>query len=158
MAPAQGWHAQIEKSRLFLFRHQGPAARGELRESASAPRNHGVLGKPPDLTLGQRRLWNSKSLDSFRGTSVKIGTIQRSLAWPLRKDDTLKSRRVDYFCSGTKARPLVGSSENLRLPHGTTEFLESLRTSLWASVVCEIRNLWIPFGEHPLKLERYREA
>ena len=39
-----------------LFRHQGPAARGELRQSASAPRNHGVLRKPPDLTLGQRRL------------------------------------------------------------------------------------------------------
>ncbi|KAL4607437.1 hypothetical protein ACB092_09G174100 [Castanea dentata] len=26
------------------------------------------------------------------GTSDKIGTIQRRLAWPLRKDDTLKSR------------------------------------------------------------------
>ena len=26
------------------------------------------------------------------GTSVKIGTIQRRLAWPLRKDDTHKSR------------------------------------------------------------------
>ena len=36
-------------------------------------------------------------MDSFRGTSVKIGTIQRRLAWPLRKDDTHKSRRVDYF-------------------------------------------------------------
>ena len=38
-------------------------------------------------------------MDSFRGTSVKIGTIQRRLAWPLRKDDTHKSRRVDdFFC------------------------------------------------------------
>ena len=27
------------------------------------------------------------------GSSVKIGTIQRRLAWPLRKDDTHKSRR-----------------------------------------------------------------
>ena len=26
--------------------------------------------------------------DSLRGSSVKIGTIQRRLAWPLRKDDT----------------------------------------------------------------------
>ncbi|KAF8100326.1 hypothetical protein N665_0227s0058 [Sinapis alba] len=26
------------------------------------------------------------------GTSDKIGTIQRRLAWPLRKDDTHKSR------------------------------------------------------------------
>ena len=31
------------------------------------------------------------------GSSVKIGTIQRRLAWPLRKDDTLKSRGVYPF-------------------------------------------------------------
>ena len=31
-------------------------------------------------------------LDSLRGSSVKIGTIQRILAWPLRKDDTHQSR------------------------------------------------------------------
>ena len=31
-------------------------------------------------------------MDSLRGSSVKIGTIQRRLAWPLRKDDTHKSR------------------------------------------------------------------
>jgi hypothetical protein len=30
------------------------------------------------------------------GTTVKIGTIQRRLAWPLRKDDTL-NREVSYF-------------------------------------------------------------
>jgi len=34
-------------------------------------------------------------LDSLRGSSVKIGTIQRRLAWPLRKDDTHKSRSVN---------------------------------------------------------------
>ena len=36
-------------------------------------------------------------LDSLRGSSVKIGTIQRRLAWPLRKDDTQKSRMVSNF-------------------------------------------------------------
>ena len=36
-------------------------------------------------------------LDSFRGSSVKIGTIQRRLAWPLRKDDTHKSRSDSSF-------------------------------------------------------------
>ena len=41
-------------------------------------------------------------LDSFRGSSVKIGTIQRRLAWPLRKDDTHKSRSVPNF-----SRPLL---------------------------------------------------
>ena len=38
-------------------------------------------------------------VDSLRGSSVKIGTIQRRLAWPLRKDDTHKSRRVHNFFS-----------------------------------------------------------
>ena len=34
-------------------------------------------------------------VDSLRESSVKIGTIQRILAWPLRKDDTHKSRSVN---------------------------------------------------------------
>ena len=34
-------------------------------------------------------------MDSFRGASVKIGKIQRRLAWPLRKDDTHKSRSAN---------------------------------------------------------------
>ena len=39
------------------------------------------------------------TLDFFRGSSVKIGTIQRRLAWPLRKDDTHKSRSdTSFFC------------------------------------------------------------
>ena len=33
-------------------------------------------------------------MDSLRGSSVKIGTIERRLAWPLRKDDMHKSRSV----------------------------------------------------------------
>ena len=36
-------------------------------------------------------------LDSLRGSSDKIGTIQRRLAWPLRKDATHKSRSVPSF-------------------------------------------------------------
>ena len=36
-------------------------------------------------------------LDSLRGSSVKIGTTQRRLAWPLHKDDTHKSRSVSIF-------------------------------------------------------------
>ena len=35
--------------------------------------------------------------DPLRRSSVKIGTIQRRLAWPLRKDDTHKSRSVSHF-------------------------------------------------------------
>ena len=37
------------------------------------------------------------SMDSLRGSSVEIGTTQRRLAWPLRKDDTHKSRNVTNF-------------------------------------------------------------
>ena len=37
------------------------------------------------------------TLDSFRGSSVKIGTTQRRLAWPLHKDDTHKSRSDTSF-------------------------------------------------------------
>ena len=44
-------------------------------------------------------------MDSLRGSSVKIGTIQRRLAWPLRKDDTHKSRSVSHFCSPRLSQP-----------------------------------------------------
>ena len=36
--------------------------------------------------------------DFLRGSSVKIGTIQRRVAWPLRKDDTHESRSVNNVC------------------------------------------------------------
>ena len=35
--------------------------------------------------------------EPLRGSSDKIGTMQRRLAWPLRKDDTHKSRSVPSF-------------------------------------------------------------
>ena len=49
------------------------------------------------------------SRDSLRRSSDKIGTIQRRLAWPLRKDDTHKSRSVPSFFSRSSGncRPLV---------------------------------------------------
>jgi len=53
-----------------------------------------VESAPPGLVS---RRWAPTSPDSLRGSSVKIGTIQRRLAWPLRKDDTHKSRRVHNF-------------------------------------------------------------
>ena len=37
------------------------------------------------------------SVELLRESSVKIGTIQRRLAWPLRKDDTHKSRTYHFF-------------------------------------------------------------
>ena len=46
-------------------------------------------------------------MDPLRRSSVKIGTIQRRLAWPLRKDDTHKSRRVHNFLGWPVAAPGV---------------------------------------------------
>jgi len=59
---------------------------------------------------GQRRAhrlqFSHLLLDSLRGSSVKIGTIQRRLAWPLRKDDTHKSRSVNDFFGKLCASPV----------------------------------------------------
>ena len=50
------------------------------------------------LTLGKGLLLCFPFLlDSLRGSSVKLGKIQRILAWPLRKDDTHKSTREAIF-------------------------------------------------------------
>ena len=40
-------------------------------------------------------IYDNHVMDSLRGSSVKIGTTQIILAWPLRKDDTHKSRSVN---------------------------------------------------------------
>ena len=90
-------------------------------------------------------------LDPLRGASEKIGTIQRRLAWPLRKDDTHTSRMYHFFdktfCSCLY--PFVGvasccqrvhtwmgassdhqdSSPSGKLLHCTPEFNEPLRGS-----------------------------
>ena len=42
-------------------------------------------------------IFDRPSMAESFGTSDKIGTIQRRLAWPLRKDDTHKSRNGSKF-------------------------------------------------------------
>ena len=49
------------------------------------------------LLRGLRVVADVASSDSLRRSSDKIGTMQRRLAWPLRKDDTHKSRSVTSF-------------------------------------------------------------
>ena len=62
------------------------------------------------------------SAESLRGPSVKIGTIQRRLAWPLRKDDTHKSRKYHYFAVCVRfdsdAGPFCFVQLRLRRPRG----------------------------------------
>ena len=38
--------------------------------------------------ITQHHIVQHNIMDSLRGSSVNIGTTQRRLAWPLRKDDT----------------------------------------------------------------------
>ena len=71
---------------------QSQAPSHRLREPVAHP------SQPPCRGLGRKRV-SKLLLDSLRGSSVKIGTIQRRLAWPLRKDDTHKSRSVNNFFS-----------------------------------------------------------
>ena len=47
--------------------------------------------------LQRPKIVRKPETDSLRGSSVKLGTMQRRLAWPLRKDDTHKSRSVNNF-------------------------------------------------------------
>jgi len=47
------------------------------------------------IVLYINRKWTLEVVSSE--TSDKIGTIQRRLAWPLRKDDTHKSRNGPNF-------------------------------------------------------------
>ncbi|CAI8617895.1 unnamed protein product [Vicia faba] len=59
-----------------------------------APSEYDGLNQPSP----SRRTFPVDSVKSYQfvpsGTSDKIGTIQRRLAWPLRKDDTHKSRNA----------------------------------------------------------------
>ena len=43
--------------------------------------------------------------DSLWGSSVEVGTIQRRLAWPLRKDDTHTQRIVNNCYARCKRKP-----------------------------------------------------
>ena len=49
------------------------------------------------LRAGHATIKAPSSMDSLRGSSANIGTIRRRLVCPLRKDDTHRSRSVNYF-------------------------------------------------------------
>ena len=156
--------------------------------------------------------FHSCTLDSFRGSSVKIGTIQRRLAWPLRKDDTHKSRSdTSFLCffavlaaaSGLNpefsqamktwrqrdcatshvnflpditctshnpplllTHPALTNSRRMwsrpqrchfELEGGSAGAGGGEKAQLLCSKQCHLQCLWIPFGDYPSKLERYRE-
>ena len=60
------------------------------------PRRGEPTGRPP--RRARRPTKRSHHPDSLRGSSANIGAIQIRLAWPLRKDDTHKSRSENNRC------------------------------------------------------------
>ena len=75
---------------LYIYRARNFASRDfcislcSCGADSSSPQ---VSAKPPQKS------------DSLRGSSVRVGTMQRRLAWPLRKDDTHKSKSDDFYKS-----------------------------------------------------------
>ncbi|XP_050944189.1 uncharacterized protein LOC103495833 isoform X2 [Cucumis melo] len=79
------------------------------------------------------------------GTSDKIGTIQRRLAWPLRKDDTHKSRNGVPLCSSKTSFVLVvplDAPKTRDVP--TRSHIARVRecVSLGAKVKVEVKESW----------------
>ena len=70
-------------------------------EERSAPGGRGGRGDPTIThpSILHPASWGNQQPQSRNSSesSVKIGTIQRRLAWPLRKDDTQKSRMYHFL-------------------------------------------------------------
>ena len=81
-------------------------------EVSSSPADGNLSGSPITV-LRRKHVFIS---DPLRGSSVKIRTIQRRVAWPLRKDATHKSRGVIItFAVQFLARPSVFELSDGRL-------------------------------------------
>ena len=77
---------------------QGKPSQG--REDPEGRRSRACVVVSRQVQFSMSRVLQPKKqllTDSLRGSSIKIGTIQRRLAWPLRKDDTHKSGSVLIF-------------------------------------------------------------
>ena len=76
-------------------------------------------------------MFEISKVEPRKRSSAKIGTIQRRLAWPLRKDDTHKSRMYHFFdtndtlwCSGCCS--VLGSVARVCDPSGDQATVEWL--------------------------------
>ena len=70
----------------------------------------------------------SFGLDSLWGSCVTIGTIQRQIAWPLRKDDTHTSRSVNNCCIFQVALPVTHILHRRCTAWDTLPVLRALRS------------------------------
>ena len=129
--------------------------RGQARASNSWKHCNGV---------GQGSSLSDGTLDSLRGSSVKIGTIQRRLAWPLRKDDTHKSRSVNnFFLSASSGYPPSGMHKqrhgNGGLRHGLDWNHAAQRAEPWLSSTTDFRfRVEVKEVTHCQSLRRPRKA
>ena len=83
----------------------------------------GALGflHPPKAEEERER---ERERDSLGGSSAKIGTIQKRLAWPLRKDDTHTSRSVPNFFDLLEGETHDEAYHRLRICMGVAEETE----------------------------------
>ena len=98
---------RAEPSRFRIYRLNHSAKVPLLMNQHSNPECNRCASNP-HLDTAPDCCWNASA------SSVKIGTIQRRLAWPLRKDDTAKIEKVSLF--GIQIQKLlVGESNPGRL-------------------------------------------
>ena len=64
--------------------------------------------KDKDFPFALELATGIRQVEPRKRSSAKIGTIQRRLAWPLRKDDTHKSRMYHFFVSVGRATEGAG--------------------------------------------------
>ena len=82
-----------------------PQRRRHVEQLVFNAPNHGLQSSFCFGTAWQRLSHKDHvCLDSLRGSCVNIGTKQRRLAWPLRKDDTHKSRGVNILTRTVRAK------------------------------------------------------
>ena len=131
------------------------------------------------------RFWEASSLfmcffkASLPGSSVKIGTIQRILAWPLAQGWHAQIEKGRLFFPHTSVWAWLhhrhqefdrtshqGRQKSFHLtqeifkewkPHHDRQHQASKLDANLPTLGRTVPIHWIPFGDYPLKLERYRE-
>ena len=139
-APCGRHRSGTDEAKLLCTSHAG-RERDRETDSQTARHTDRQTDRQKERGLPLRPTFVS---DSLRGSSVKIGTIQRRLAWPLRKDDTHKSRSVYNFLA-TLTRFFCGGGIAARL-------MPALRAPLHAAPTAHI------FPSFPLQCTRCRGA
>ena len=110
-----------------MSRQGGSNPRSTAYEAVALPLGH--TGFNIHTRGESRRLRNAISSSGVKAVSYdKIGTIQRRLAWPLRKDDTHKSRTYHFFCLPKKKEKKIHQKKYLGIEPMTNGLLDQRST------------------------------